>query len=84
MEGRSFVGTTVPSNSYVDITITFSKSHQKVPLVVTTLAGVADTVHRASVNISIYEKTKAGFKARIYNGSAAQMTIAFDWIAYEA
>ena len=84
LEARSFAGTEVAAHSYADVTFTYTKTHTSIPVVTATLTGKADTLHRASVNLSVYDKSRTGFKVRIYNNSEALMNIEFNWIAMEA
>lgn len=83
LEARNFSGIEVAARSYQDLTFTFNKKHSSVPVVVTTLTGKADTLHRASINLSVFDKTTSSFKIRIYNGSDARVNVELSWIAME-
>lgn len=83
LEARNFSGGEVAAHSYQDVTFTFSKKHSSAPVVVACLAGKADTLHRASINLSVFDKTTSGFKVRIYNDSEAVVNVELSWIAME-
>lgn len=83
LEGRNFAGGEVAAHSYQDVTFTFNKKHSSAPVVVACLEGKADTLHRASINLSVFDKTNTGFKVRIYNDSEAMVNVGLSWIALE-
>lgn len=84
LEARNFAGGEVAAHSYQDVTFTYTKQHDSIPVVIACLAGKADTLHRASINISVFDKTNTGFKVRIYNDSEAKVNVELSWIAMEA
>ena len=84
LEARNFAGAEVAAHSYQDVTFTYTKTHSAIPIVVASLTGKADTLHRASISISIFDKAKTGFKIRIYNDSEALVNVELNWIAMEA
>jgi hypothetical protein len=71
----------VSSNSYTDVNVTFSTSFSKTPYVFATLSGSGDNAYRGSTNISIKTRSTTGFTARVYNASAASLTVSFMWFA---
>ena len=81
LEARNFAGAKVAAHSYQDVTFTFSKKHSSAPVVVACLAGKADTLYRASVNLSVFDKTNTEFKVRIYNNSESMVNVELSWIA---
>lgn len=83
LEGRNFAGGEVAAHSYQDVTFTYTKTHATIPIVAVSLTGKADTLHRASINLSVFDKTKTGFKIRIYNDSDALVNVELNWIALE-
>lgn len=69
------------ANSYKDVAFTFNKAFTSTPAVITNITGTADNAYRGNVSISVTDRTSSGFKARIYNASNAELTIAFCWTA---
>lgn len=83
LEARNFAGGEVAAHSYQDVTFTYTKKHTSIPVVIACLAGKADTLHRASINLSVFDKTNTGFKVRIYNDSEAIVNVELSWLAME-
>lgn len=83
LEARNFAGGEVAAHNYQDVTFAYTKAHNTIPFVVASLTGKADTMYRASINISVFDKTNTGFKIRIYNDSDALVNVELNWIAFE-
>lgn len=79
--GTTETSISVPSNSYADVEIAFTKNFSNIPFVFTTLTGYADTSYRGSMSAFVKSTTKTAAAIRIYNNTAATLSVGLNWLA---
>lgn len=79
--GSSSSAVSVSPNSFADDTITFPTAFSDTPNVVITPSGSGDNAYRGQVSIFIVSITKTACDIRIFNASAAALSVRYQWIA---
>ena len=77
----SISNTYVSANSYEDVEISFGKTFASIPKVFLTLSGSGDNAYRGNVSAFVVSGTTSKANIRIYNASAATLTIGGNWLA---
>lgn len=79
--GASSSAVSVSSNSFADDTITFPVAFSSTPSVIITPTGSGDNAYRGQISIFIVSITKTTCSIRIFNASAATLSVGYRWIA---
>ena len=80
IQSGTISATTIPANSYKDVTVKFPKSFSSEPVVTVGLRSTSDNAGIGSVSVAVYSVSNTQFVARFFNNGTGKQPAA-SWIA---